>query len=128
MKRFRESVAARLLAVAVALPLLAGALVTFRPEGSGIVWFAASIVAAIILSVAGVGWAIEESEAEAVGAILFLPPALLLYVPFVAFLGSMPAVRIAMGAAATALLALVAGATSFRARLSSSPRTTTHSA
>jgi hypothetical protein len=128
MKRFRESAAARLLAVAVALPLVTGALVSFSPEGSGIAWLVGSVLAGIILGIVGVGIAVEESEAGALGAILFLPPALLLYTPFVAYGASLPVVRIVMGLGATALLALAAGATSLRPRLASSPRATTRSA
>jgi hypothetical protein len=102
-------------------------MVTLTPEGSGVVWFIASVLAAITLGIIGVGWAVEETESAAVGAILFLPPALLLYTPLVAF-GSIPVVRVLMGLAAATLIALALAHASFRPRLASSPRASTRSA
>ena len=128
MKRFQESAAGRILAVAVALPLATGAVVTLTPEGSGIVWFIASVFAGIILGIVGVGLAIEESEMAALGAVLFLPPALLLFTPMVAYGVGIPLVRVLMGLVAMTLFGLALAQTSVRFRLSSSPRATTRSA
>jgi hypothetical protein len=128
MKRFQESAAGRILAVAVALPLAAGALVTMTPEGSGVVWIIASVFAGIVLGIIGVGLAVEEYAGAAVGALLFLPPALLLYTPIVAFGGGSPVVRVVMGFTAATLLLLAVGQASFRMRWASSPRASTRSA
>jgi hypothetical protein len=128
MKRFQESAAGRLLAIAVALPLAAGAVATMTPNGSGVVWIIASVFAGIVLGIIGVGLAVEEFAGAAVAALLFLPPALLLYTPLVAFSGGMPVVRVLMGFAAATLIVLAVGQVSFRPRFASSPRTTTRSA
>jgi hypothetical protein len=128
MKLFRETIAGRILALAVAMPLAAGALATITRDGSGIVWIIASIFAGIVLGIVGVGLAIEESAGAAVTAVLFLPPALLLYTPLVYVWGTVPAVRMLMALGAIALLASALRHVSFRPRLASSPRVTTRSA
>jgi len=126
MKPFRESAAGRMLAVAVALPLATGALATTF-EG-GLVWIIASVFAGIVLGIVGVGLAVEEYGGEAVGALLFLPPALLLYTPLVAWWGGQPVVRMMMGLTAMALMAVSLGQLSFRPRWAAPPRVTTRSA
>ncbi len=128
MKRFRETIAGRILSLAVALPLATATFATITRDGSGIVWIIASIFAGIILGIVGIGLAIEESAGAAVTAVLFLPPALLLYTPLVYFWGTVPAVRILMALGAIALLAAALGQASLRPRLASSPRVTTRSA
>jgi hypothetical protein len=114
--------------MAVALPLAAGALVTMNPQGSGVVWIIASIFVGIILGIIGVGLAVEQFAGAAVAALLFLPPALFLYTPLVAYSGSLPAVRVLMGFAAATLMVLAVGQASFRPRFASSPRASTRSA
>jgi hypothetical protein len=128
MKRFRETAAGRTLALAVALPLATGALATFTQEGSGIVWIIASVFAGILLGIVGVGLAVEEHVDAAVTAVMFLPPALLLYTPLVAFWGTVPAVKMLMTLGAIFFFASALGQASFRPRLASSPRMTTRSA
>ena len=127
MKQFQESVAGRLLTVAVALPLATGALTTWNPEGSGMALIIVSIIAGIVLAIVGIGLAIDENPHEAFGAILVLPPSMFLYVRFIHIVASAPVVRVAMALAAVTLLAMA-----FRTKLSSlrfaSPRHATHSA
>jgi hypothetical protein len=128
MKPFHQSTAGRLLMVAVALPLATGACVIWTPQGSGMVWIIASVFAGIILGLVGIGLAVEEFDREAVAALLFLPPALLLYTPLVGIAGGLPMVRLAMGLVAMVLIGVASGQTFSRLRFPSSPRATTHSA
>ena len=127
MKRFEQSVAGRLLILAVALPLAAGTSATWDSAGHGMAWIIASIFAGILLSFVGIGLAIGEYDREAVAAVLFLPPALLLYTPLVGLAASVPVVRVAMGLVAGLLLATVWHATAPQLRFSS-PRHVTRSA
>jgi hypothetical protein len=106
MKPFGESPAGRLLTVAGALPLAAGAALVWDNGGIGTVAIIAAIFAGILLGIVGLGLALEEHGAYAVAGVMFLPPALLLYTPLIAFAMHAPAVRVALGLAALALFAL----------------------
>ena len=125
MKRFQESAAGRFLIAAVVLPLATGTSATWSPEGSGMMWIIASIFAGIILALVGIGLAVGEFDREAAAAILFLPPALLLYIPLVGLAASAPVVRVAMGLVAGTLLA-VAWHDFVPLRFTSSRHATTH--
>ena len=127
MNSFLQSVPGRILAVAVALPLAAGAWATWAADG-GMVWIIASVFAGIVLGIVGVGLAVEEFGKQAVAAVLLLPPALLLYTPLVSVAAGAPAVRTIMALASMVLFAAALGPTFAGARLASLPRPTTRSA
>jgi hypothetical protein len=128
MKRFEQSVAGRLLTLAVALPLTVATMATWSSKGYGMVWIIASIFAAIILSLLGIGLAIGEYDREAVAAVLFLPPALLLYTPLVGIASGVSVVRVAMGMVAGVLLATIWHDTAPQLRFASPRNVTTRSA
>jgi len=125
--RFEESVAGRLLTLAVALPLATGALTSWGPGGSGMVWIMGSVFAAIVMGIVGVGLAVDEFDREAVTAVLVLPPALFLYTPLVGIAASVGAVRVAMGLVACVLFANAWHVT-FSAPRHAAPRHAVHSA
>jgi hypothetical protein len=127
MRRFQESAAGQLFALAVALPLGAGALNTWSSEGSGMVWIIASIFAGIILVMFGLGSAVGEFDTQALWAILVLPPALLLYTPIAGLASTVPVIRVAMAFAAVILLGTACRPTSFAVRFASRRRAVTHS-
>lgn len=128
MKLFQESVPGRLLMVAVALPLGTGASVVWNPQGAAMMWIISSVFAGILLGIVALGLALEKFDRQAVVAILFLPPALLLYTPLVAVAGGLPLARLAMGFGAMMLVAVASAPTVSRFRLGLSPRATTRSA
>jgi hypothetical protein len=127
MKRFQESVAGRTLTIAVALPLAAGASTTWNTAGSGMIWIIASVFAAIVLGLVGIGLAIGEFDREAVAAVLFLPPALLLYTPLLGVAANVLVVRFVMGLGAVTLFAMAWHAMPSPLRFASPRHVTTHS-
>jgi hypothetical protein len=128
MKRFRESASGRVITAAVALPLATAAFATGNAGGSGFVWCMASVFAAVMLAVIAIGLAFGDYEREVLGAILTLPPGLLLYIPLVGIADAVPAVRLAMGLAAVVLVGVASAGALSRLRLASSPRVSTHPA
>ena len=71
----------------------------------------------ILLGLFGTGWAVEEQGGHALLAILFLPPALLLYTPIVAIAATAPIVRLAMACAGIAVVGMALASTVSRMRL-----------
>jgi hypothetical protein len=88
------------------------------------VWVIASVFASIILGLVGIGLAVEEFGREALVAVLFLPPALLLYTPLVGVASAMPVVRLAMGLAAVMFFGAASAPWFSQLRLASSPPAT----
>jgi hypothetical protein len=109
MESFAESVPGRLTALAVAVPLVSGGWLGWSVEGHTLAWMVASLTGAIILGIFAVGLAVEKYPYHAIGLVLFLLPALFLYLPMVAFVRpSVPFFGQAMVAAGALLLALAA--------------------
>jgi hypothetical protein len=116
MESFAESVSGRLTALAVSLPLIVGGWLGWSVEGHTLAWMVASMTAAILLGIFAVGLAVETNPYHAVGLLLVLLPALLLYLPMVAFVRpNVPFFGTAMVAAGAMLLALAARASVRRA-------------
>ena len=128
MKSFEESVAGRILTFAAALPLATGACVVWNPDGAGTLAIIGSIFAGILLGIVGIGLAVEEHGSWALAAVLFLPPALLLYTPLVALAAHVPAIRFVMALAAAALLAVSLLGTFSRSRVAVSATPAGHAA
>jgi hypothetical protein len=92
------------------------------------VWIIASVFAGIILGLIGIGLAVEQFGREAIVALLFLPPALLVYTPLMGVAGALPVVRLAMGLAAMMFFGAASAPWFSQLRLTSSPHATTRSA
>ena len=107
MEHFEESVAGRLLTLAVAVPLAVGATVTWDDGHVGSVAIMGSVAVGTILATLGGGAALEERVKYTIAAILAFPPALLLYFPLVAIASRMPSVRAAMALIAFGLVGLL---------------------
>jgi hypothetical protein len=106
MEPFRDSLAGRLLTIAGALPLAAGASLLWDSGGMGTVVIITAVFAAILLGICGLGLALEDYGGYAVAGVLFLPPALLLYTPLVAVAMHAPVARFAMAVGAVMLFAV----------------------
>jgi hypothetical protein len=116
MESFEESVSGRLTALAVSLPLISGGWLGWSVEGPSIAWMVASLTAAIMLGIFAIGLAVENHPYHAALSVLFLLPALFLYLPMVAYVRpAVPFFGTAMVAAGAMLLAFAARASMRRA-------------
>ena len=107
MVRYFRSMQGRLLALAMALPLLGGAAVALTAVGVG--FFTFPLVIGICLAFVAVGLSLEEYPGASITAILTLPPALFVYVILVGIVApQIHGVAYAMAAGACTLLAIAA--------------------
>jgi hypothetical protein len=104
MEQFEESTARRFLTLAVIVPLVAGASVTWDDGHAGSIVIMASVAIGAILATVGGGAALESRVEYAIAAALGLPPALLLYFPLIALASQFLVVRLVMGFAALVLV------------------------
>ena len=107
MEHFEESVAGRLLTLAVAVPLAVGATVTWDDGHVGSIAIMGSVAVGTILATVGGGLALEDRVKYTIAAALLLPPALLLYFPLVAIASRVQSVRVAMALIAFGLVGLL---------------------
>jgi hypothetical protein len=105
MVAYHRSTPGRLMALALALPLLGGSIFPWNP--AGVPFFTLPIIGGIALAFVAAGLSIEDYPAMAITAILALPVALFLYIPLVGIV--VPQVHgmvYVMAAAACMLLAI----------------------
>jgi hypothetical protein len=125
MEHFEETVAGRLLTLAVALPLAVGAGATWDGGGAGSVAIMGSIAVGTILATVGGGLALDERAKYTIAAMLLFPPALMLYFPLLALASHLPVVRAAMALVAVGLFGLLLKGTVTRAHHTAAPRRVT---
>jgi hypothetical protein len=107
MRIYFRSNPGRLLALALAIPLATGAVLPWNADNIG--YFTAPIMGAIGLAVFAVGLSVDKHPGHAIIATLFLPVALFLYLPTLAFvIPAVPAVTYLLAAAAMMLMAVAA--------------------
>ena len=105
MVAYHRSTPGRLMALALALPLLGGAIVPWTAAGAPL--FTLPIIGGIALAVIAVGLSVEEYPAMSIAAMLALPVALFLYIPLVGVVvPQVHGVVYLMAAAALGLLAI----------------------
>jgi hypothetical protein len=107
MDSYYRSIPGRLLAFALALPLVAGA--TIRWDAAGVGYYTLPVIIGISLAFIAVGLGAEDYPGESVAGVLALPVALFLYVLLVGIVvPQVHAVVYVMAAAACALLVIAA--------------------
>jgi endonuclease/exonuclease/phosphatase (EEP) superfamily protein YafD len=107
MLPYFRSIQGRLLALAMALPLITGVIVPFNAEGMG--YYALPVIVAICLGLFAVGLSLDEYPGAALTGIIVLPVALFLYVLLVGIVApQVHGVVYAMAIAACILLAIAA--------------------
>lgn len=107
MVQYFRSTQGRLLALAMALPLLAAAKVPFTAESIGLFTF--PLITGICLAFFAVGFSLDTYPGASIASILLLPPALFLYVILVGVVAPLVhGVVYAMAAVACALLVVAA--------------------
>ena len=105
MSGYFRSMQGRLLALAMALPLMAGVLGPFTAERVG--YFTFPLVIGICLALIAVGMSLDEYPGASITAIFTLPPALFCYVLLAGIVAAqMRGVAYAMAAGGFALLAV----------------------
>ena len=109
MVSYLRSTPGRMIALAMALPLIAGAVIPFTAEGVG--YYALPVMVGIVLAFVAIGLGLEEYPGETLTGIIGLPVALFLYVLLVGVVvPQVHGVVYAMAVAACALLAVAARA------------------
>jgi hypothetical protein len=120
MIAYHRSTPGRLMALALALPLLGGAI--FPWNAAGAPFFTLPIIGGIALAFLAAGLSLEAYPSMVIAAILVLPVALFLYIPLVGIIVPLVhGVVYAMAAAACVLLAIAV-----RPRLPARPAVTAH--
>jgi len=105
MVAYHRSTPGRLMALALALPLLGGAI--FPWNAAGAPFFTLPIIGGIALAFLAAGLSLEEYPSMVIAAILVLPVALFLYIPLVGIIvPQVHGVVYVMAAAACVLLAI----------------------
>src|SRR5687768_14133034 len=104
MVAYHRSIPGRLMALALALPLLGGAIFPWNTFG---VPFFTFIMGGTVLAFISAGLSLEDYPSKAISAMLVLPVALFLYIPLVGIVvPQMHGVVYVMAAAACVLLAM----------------------
>jgi hypothetical protein len=105
MVAYHRSTPGRLMALALALPLLGGAI--FPWNTLGVSFFTLPILGGIVLAFISAGLSLEGYPSKAIAAMLVLPVALFLYIPLVGIVvPQVHGVVYVMAAAACVLLAM----------------------
>jgi len=95
----------RLLAFALSIPMVTGAVLPWNADNVGS--YTVPVIGAIALAVIAVGMSIDDYPGHAIIAMLFLPVALFLYIPLVGLLvPSVHAMTYVLAAAALALISM----------------------
>ena len=116
MVAYHRSTPGRLMALALASPLLGGAIFPWNAAGAPL--FTLPIIVGIALAFVAVGLSVEEYPAMSIAAMLTLPVALFLYIPLVGVVvPQVHGVVYVMAASAFGLLAIAV-----RPRLPARPR------
>ena len=105
MVAYHRSTPGRLMALALALPLLGGAILPWNTLG--VAFFTLPIIGGVVLAFIAAGLSLEDYPSMAIAAMLALPVALFLYIPLVGVvIPQVHGVVYVMAAAACVLLAI----------------------